>query len=386
MRRGRIFFYLAFILILGVVAVVVLGQKFLQPAPTTSPNTASTQAPVVDTVNVVVVTQRVPRGGLISDKVLGQVPIQRSLLIQGMFTNQNEVIGRQAKFDLDAGMTLTNGMLVQSADQLSATGSNAALAIPRGMVAVSIPIDSLSSVSYAPEAGDHVNVIVSMMFVDLDPDFQTKLPNNSAILVAPGPIKPETGPNAITAHYSDSTVSQPSVGKTVLDSVLGQSLYAVPSEQQRPRQVAQTLLQDAVVLHVGEFSHTPAQASSATPTPQPGASEVKDQSGETTTTKAQADAQKAAAAAAEMPQSITLVVSPQDAVTLNYLLNTHARLTLALRSANDDSRVQTEAVTLQFLLDQYSIPIPVKLPYGIEPPKGVQPVEIKSSATPTPVP
>lgn len=385
MRRGRIFFYLAFILILGVVAVFVLGQKFLQPAPAASSNPANTPAPVVDTVNVMVVTQRVPRGSVIDDKVLSQVPIQRNLLIQGMFSNPNDVIGRQAKFDLDAGMTLTSGMLVQSADQLSATGSNAALAIPRGMVAVSVPIDSLSSVSYAPEPGDHVNVIVSMMFVDLDPDFQTRLPNNSAILVAPGPIKPETGPSAITAHYPDPAAGAAPVGKTTLDSVLGQSIYAVPSEQQRPRQVAQTLLQDAVVLRVGEFTHDTGVAA-ATPTAQPGASQVKDQPGETTTTKAQADAQKAAAAAADKPQSITLIVSPQDAVTLNYLLNTNARLTLALRSANDDSRVQTEAVTLQFLLDQYSIPVPVKLPYGIEPPKVVQPVEVKSNATPTPVP
>jgi pilus assembly protein CpaB len=73
----------------------------------------------------------------------------------------------------------------------------------------------------------------------------------------------------------------------------------------------------------------------------------------------------------EIPKYITLIVSPQDAVTLNYLMYSGAgggaALTLALRSAGDDTRIQTEAVTLQFLLDQYRIPVPVKLPYGMEP-------------------
>ncbi|MEJ2598463.1 MAG: hypothetical protein P8Z00_09030 [Anaerolineales bacterium] len=74
------------------------------------------------------------------------------------------------------------------------------------------------------------------------------------------------------------------------------------------------------------------------------------------------------------PEVVTLIVTPQDAVTLNYLMNlidpksgASARLTLALRASGDDSRVETEAVTLQFLLDQYNIPVPVKLPYGTEP-------------------
>ncbi len=38
MRRGRIFFYLAFIIILALVAVFVVWQRFLQPA-NTNPNT-----------------------------------------------------------------------------------------------------------------------------------------------------------------------------------------------------------------------------------------------------------------------------------------------------------------------------------------------------------
>ena len=44
-----------------------------------------------------------------------------------------------------------------------------------------------------------------------------------------------------------------------------------------------------------------------------------------------------------------------------------AQLTLTLRNPNDNERLNREAVTLQYLLENYQIPIPVRLPYGIHP-------------------
>ena len=67
------------------------------------------------------------------------------------------------------------------------------------------------------------------------------------------------------------------------------------------------------------------------------------------------------------PDVITIIVNPQDAVTLNYLLFSGAELTLALRASGADSITTTEAAPLQFLLDVYNIPIPAKLPYGMNP-------------------
>jgi pilus assembly protein CpaB len=51
------------------------------------------------------------------------------------------------------------------------------------------------------------------------------------------------------------------------------------------------------------------------------------------------------------------------------MFSTASQLNLALRSAGDDTRVDTSltAVTLQFLLEQYQIPVPIKLPYGLNP-------------------
>jgi Flp pilus assembly protein CpaB len=84
---------------------------------------------------------------------------------------------------------------------------------------------------------------------------------------------------------------------------------------------------------------------------------------------------------------ITLIVSPQDAVALTQLLYSGAQLTLALRSAGDDTRVQTESVTLQYLLEQYNITIPAKLPTGIEPPvRELKPPVLPNDVVPTPAP
>lgn len=349
MRRGRIFFYLAFIIILALVAVFVVWQRFLQP-PTTPNAVVETPIPKVD---VVIVTQHVPRGAVLEANVLSTIPWQENALIPGMYQSTDNVVGRQARFDLEAGIPLTSGMLVDNADQLTTTGSLAALTIPKGMVAVSIPIDRLSAVSYAPEPGDHVNVIVSLNFVDLDTDFQTILPNKTGLVIGPGTTEGAL-PN-LTAQIQGGDTS---LGKAAQDDTLGAPVYTLPSERQRPRLASQTLLQDAVVLRMGDFSQTSPTA--VAPTPAAGA-------------EAQ-PTPEASATVNKPPQVVTLIVTPQDAVTLNYLMNlidpkngASARLTLALRASGDDSRVETEAVTLQFLLDQYNIPVPVKLPYGTEP-------------------
>ncbi len=210
-----------------------------------------------------------------------------------------------------------------------------------------------------------------MLMVDLDTNFQSKTPDNTSAVIAPGPGVLVTAQNKdnvsttldkdiskITVQSATGGVVAP-FGRAELDPILNQTFYVVPSEAQRPRMVSQTLLQDAVVLHMGTFSTELETPISALPTPEAVQPTPVPQQGNARATVTPAKPQG--------PDVISLIVSPQDAVTLNYLIFGGAKLTLALRSAGDDSRVQTEAVTLQFLLDQYRIPVPVKLPYGVEP-------------------
>jgi len=371
MRRGRLFIFLALILVVGLVVVYFFMQRF-QSTGIVPPSAQATPT-VIPTVNVVVVTQHVSRGTLISDSVLGTVPYQRDLFIEGMVTDKTEVIGKRAKLDLEAGFVLTQNMFTATPD-LSTIGSDTALMIPRGMVSISIPIDRLSSVTFAPQRGDHVNVIITMLFVDLDANFQSILPNGSgnvlangkSVLIGPQQSSADSSTNAsnqgstLTNADTLSTLSNQSVpgggvvGRTELDPSYNTPFYVVPSEKQRSRLVSQTLIQDVIVLQMGDF---PAEEQKVTPTPVEGA-------GPTPTPEPNKASLQATTTA---PDVITLIVTPQDAVTLNYLIYSGAKLTLVLRGSGDDTRVQTEAVTLQFLMDQYKVPVPAKLPYGLEP-------------------
>jgi pilus assembly protein CpaB len=301
-------------------------------------------------VDVVITTQAVARGATFTADVLGTVKYPKKDFVAGvLFSAPADVVGKKARIDLEAHVPLTSSLVVDTEG-----GSFTAFQIPKGLVAVSIPMQNrIAAMSYGIQPGDHVDVITTLLFVDLDQDFQSILPDNTALVTAPQPGDP-TGktPAGLTASIVSGKEAA-AEGKAVLDPTLNQPVYLQSSESQRPLLVSQTLLQDAIVLHVGNFptdegaaAGTPGAAPTPTPTPAPGGQAVK---------------------VAALPDIITLMVPPQDAVTLNYLVYAGAKLTLVLRSAGDDQRVQTDAVTLQYLMDKYAIPLPSKQPYGLSP-------------------
>jgi pilus assembly protein CpaB len=348
MRRGRLFILLAFLLFLGLVAVLVVWRFVIIPRQQIV-DVQPTQPPAID---ILYVSQSIPKGTELTSEMLASIPWQQSSLAPGMYrsTQINEVIGRIIKFDVPASTPLLSSMLLSEGETISASGSPWALSIPPGMVAVSLPVDRLSSVSYAPRPGDHVNVIVSLLFVDVDTDFQSILPNQTGVVIASGPPDPASGErNPLTVDISSGIY-----GKTIIDPVLGQAVFVLPSEIQRSRMVSHMLLQDVVILQVGDFPLASAAAEvSAEPTPTPVPEEGQ------------------APTAPPVPDIITLIVRPQDAVALNFIMLAQsqlaAQLSLVLRSANDNSRENTLPVTLGFLLEQYQVPVPAKLPYSLNP-------------------
>lgn len=353
MRRGRVFLYLSLILILLVAGGYLLYTNFLKPSSGTSDVPAEVAIP--DRVDIVVITQKAPRGTVLDETVLGLIPLPRDLVISGMFTDLAQVVGRQAKFDLDSGIPLTVNMLVDTAAQLSDAGSVASLSIPEGMVAKSIPINRLASVSYALRPGDRVVVIASMQFVDMDPDFQTVLPNQTALIVGAqiGIAGADSGPTGIAAHAEllDNYTFAGRVDSLEGGEQLGEDIYLIPSERQRPRLAAQIVIPSATVLHVGDFSFeeegvdTTADVPAAPP----------------------AEGEAAPVVEESPPDNITLIVTPQEAVNLTYMIDSGVKISLALRSAGDSTVIDTDTATIQYFLEDYSIPLPGKLPYGLAP-------------------
>ncbi len=374
-RSGTIFILIAIILVVGLaVAGYLFRDQIFPQAKTPEPTPV---APPVQTVDIMVLVQPVPLGGVITENNVVKLPFPQDKYIAGFyFTDPTEVVGKRARYPLQASTVLTAGLLSETP-----VGGFASSQIPPGYVGISVPLEMLNAVSWAIQPGDHVSVLVALMLSDLDPNYQTQLPNTSGSVKVPCTINGEPG-------LCDKTIliSPNQIGRTELEPSIGQPLYVQPSEVQRPRIVSQVLISDATVLGIGDFSKLINEANQQaiqptatgpTPTPVPGA---------TPTPVPQAKAS----------DNVTLIVSPQDAVTLNYImLNRGAKLNLVLRSASDTKQIKTEAVTLQFLMDQYNIPLPSKLPYGLQPPSrtlnnynsflnlpDVQPV----APVPTPVP
>jgi pilus assembly protein CpaB len=208
------------------------------------------------------------------------------------------------------------------------------------MVAAAIPTNRLALVGYGVNDGAHVNLNACMTFVDVDPAFQTVLPNFTSVLTGTGFQEGQLPVLSVGA----ASVEQPSrQGRVELDPTLQQPFYAIPSEAQRPRLVCQMILQDVVVLKLGNFVlQAPSNDPNVTPSP--------------------AQAQQQA-----NPDIVTLMVNPQDSISLNYFIYSGAVLSMSLRNPNDTSRFAAESATLTSMLTQYNISLPSKLPYASQP-------------------
>jgi Flp pilus assembly protein CpaB len=374
-RGRRTGMVLIFIII--IVLVVVLGGAYLlftimNPPP--PPGDSSGESPTGDvtvtppptTVDVIVASRDIPRGTRLSvpndnptldvttiawpdtiGRPTGALEVSLATDAPGLV----ELIdGRIARVDILAGQPVLDHMLTPGDEptELGQTGSDAALLIPTGQVAIAFPLNRVSGVAYALRAGDHVDILASLRMVDVDEDFQTILPNNV------GTVTP-TDESGLTITKFGREEAGP----------FGISVMVVPSEDvQRPRQVTQLLIDNAAILRVGSFPlgdiDQPIVVTQAPPQPTPveGAAPVE---GEATPTPVPV--------IITVPDIITLVMSRQDALVLKYALETGADIDFALRSAvdNDVSDVTTDSVTLQYIIDFYNVAIPPRLPVASQP-------------------
>lgn len=336
MRRGRTLIFVLLIIIIGlVVGFVAIRQFVVTPEP---------EQPLY--VEVFIAGQPVSQGGKITEDLLATITIPQDKVITVMYTREEMagLVGKVAKYPLDQGVVITESMVSDGSAAVPISGPQWASLIPSGMTAVSIPADRLSLAGYAVNNGAHVNINACFLFVDIDPAFQSALPNQTATLTGTG-FSGEGLP-VLSLGVAASGSSQ---GRLELDPSLQQPYYLIPSETQRPRMVCQMLLQDVVVMRVGDFPLDPTTNLSA-----PAVAVAPAVEGE----QAQAPVG---------PDIVTLLVSPQDSITLSYLIMTDAELSLTLRNPSDQARQATEASTLQFLLSQYNIPVPAKLPYSLDP-------------------
>ena len=340
MRRGRTLIILAVILLIVlVVAGVALPRilTMLQPA-----------TPTVTVYQVYYALQNISQGTLITEELLGTYTLPETSVADVMFTVQevSSLVGQKAKNTIDQGSIITTGDVVSPDTGLDAGGPPWASIIAASKNAITIPISRLASVGFGVADGAHVNVIACMLMVDVDPSYQGILPNHVAVAQAPANLPPDGMPGISLGVKTQG--DPPYQGRTEVESAFQLPIYIIPSEPQRPRPVCQMIMQNVAVLRLGNFELNPSAttANQATPTPQPG--------------QPQAASQIA-------PDIVTLIVAPQEAVILTYMVYTNIPIYLTLRNSGDTSRQVTESATLQFLLSQLNITVPVKLAYSVTP-------------------
>jgi Flp pilus assembly protein CpaB len=368
--RGRVLILLGMVIILVIVLVFVLmsgGDETGQEGTTETPAVAAETTPLpeelsprfLDMVEIVVAIQDLPRGIVIPPDGVGvQLWPQEALPEPGNYFTAEEledVIGQIARTDIPRGMPILARQIVPNLYQIAQTGSDAAALMrafeddqPR--VAVSIPLDptGVGQVAYGIQPGDFVDVILSFLYIDVDPTFQTRMPNNVSLIT-----RLETG---------ELSIGAPRQGRPEASTLSPEGVLLSPSEpSQRPRLVTQRTVTNAWVLHVGYFPPG-GDIVGATPTPQVI---------ETVPPPGEGGAQQATpqpTATPYMPLIITLAVTPQDALVLTWAVDAQIPITLALRTAGDNSVVATDPVSLDYMIRTYNAQPPVALEFALEPP------------------
>ncbi len=289
---------------------------------------------------IVVAAQNIPRGQQlrVEDGAVRMQPWPDDALPAEYFDALDQVDGTFARMEIPNGMPILPRMLGDPTTALEVYGSAAALFGDTGKRAYVIPMDTQGSVAWAIRPGDRVDVLAALKLMPADEEFQTPLPN--LFMSLPSGAEGETALSGTYGRFETLPNGQPGL--------------IFPSAQAHPYLVVQLTVQDAVVWQVGIWPDTETDAMQPT-----GVSAQPQQEGGGLATGAQPPAQATpppAPVQRSEVEPITLLVTPQDALVLKYLVEMGADLDLALRAANDTAPVITEPVWLSYILDRYQIP------------------------------
>lgn len=384
-RTRILILILLIIVIVAVVAVVLLsgngnggttgnGEDTPVAAQRTQPPTATdlpTPTPTEALPEIVVAIQSIPRGAIIRPEMVALREWPPNALPFNAITDLEDVIGKHARTDLYIENPILTSMVVPDLADLAEVGSDIAAIIPQGRVAVAVPMDRLTSVAYAIQPGDHVDVIVSMLYVEIDNEFQSILPNDIHLINVStdedGNIVLLTSP-PIEGRFETERFPFPRFDPTLLTAQqvpVEWPAVISPSENPRPRLATQRTVQNALVLYVGDLPADGRIFREVTPTPAPTPTvegeepPIVEEGPEGTPAQAPE--------APPRPDIVVLAVTPQQAVMITYMIEAHIPLTFALRAAADTSQVVTDQVTLDYIMNEYNMSVPVKQDFAIEP-------------------
>jgi pilus assembly protein CpaB len=334
MQRGRLLIILGVILglaTLAAVAVLLLGggggiiPGSSGEEPTPSPQEAAVQeAQGIPTTEVIVALQPIGRGSEFVAGSIGRRDWPANNVPPDIIADEAETIGKVAKTEIVQGQVIVRSMLVDKG-----VSGEASLNVPPGRVAVAYPINRQSSIGYAIQPGDFVDLLITSFFIDVDEQFQAPLPNKARFFFPS--FDQETGVQTSVQLSEPIEEGRFELGAGDVASII------TANGPQIPRRVAQLTVQSAKVMRVGpwvaEPLPPPPEDGSPPPPPPP-------------------------------PDLVTLGVTPQDALVMLWLRQSGIYSELALRAAGEDQADHlTEAVTLQYMLTRFNIAVPPKIEF-----------------------
>jgi pilus assembly protein CpaB len=361
--RPRTFILLILVLIVGVVAAMLIvannpnnsllsvlrpGASDTTQEPTKdaegvaeSSEPAATATPSIQYKDVVVAKTDLPIGTMLRADLLAveQRP-DTNIAFQGGYevSDPQELVGQIVKVGVARGQEILRPMLALNPTDLPSLGSDLALYVDQGRIAVAIPINRYSGAAYAMRPGDLVDVLMTLDLVQLDEGFQTQLPNRTQRI-------DET---ALSTGLPFLLPAQ-TEGRLEFVDELGIVGEIAPASNaatvQIPRQVTQLTVQQAQVLWIGTWNNKrplpPAPQTDAlgqvtaqpTPNPVPQRSEVN-------------------------PDLVILSMTAQEALSVKWALERGITVDLALRAPGDTNVFVTNSVSLPQLVDQGRITIP----------------------------
>lgn len=374
--RARTFLLLFLVLLLiaaGVVAFLVLsgdtvidsllpGGNDTQGAQVTTPERSEpgelppTPTPEFDFVPVVVTTLSLPIGTRIEPEfVRVEMRPDDNVAVRAgyAFSDPEDVIGRITRTRIDRGQEILDSMLALSTVDLASMGSDLALYVNQGNVAIAFPIDRYTGAAYALRPGDTVDVLSTIGVIDVDPEFHTALPNFyrpvSQILLQEG------GSFLLNQGVEGRLEVIPGINLVATISPRGSLTWDGSYLLQIPRRVTQLTIQQAEVIWLGIWE----DPGNLNP-PEPEAAEGEEAQPVATPTPLFQRSER-------YPDIVILSLSLQDALTLKWAMDRGVRMDLALRAQGDTSDHTTVSISLPQLVEQGGLTIPEPLEFDLVP-------------------
>jgi Flp pilus assembly protein CpaB len=375
--RARTFLLLFLVLLLiavGVVAFLTLSgddvvggllpggdppaQQVTTPSSSEPGQPPPTPTPEFNFVPVVVTTIALPPGTRIEpDFVRVEMRPDDNVAVRAgyAFSDPEDVVGRITRTRVDRGQEILDSMLALSTVDLATMGSDLALYVNQGNVAIAFPIDRYTGAAYALRPGDHVDVLATLGVINIDPEFHTALPNfyrpvSRALLQEGSAFLLDRG-------LEGRLEIVPGINLVAMIGPRGAVNWTGDSLLQIPRRITQLTVQQAEVLWLGTWED-PGDLNPAEPTPDP-AGQQPAQPLPTPTPLFQR--------AERFPDVVILSLSLQDALTLKWAMDRGVRMDLALRAQGDTSDHSTVSISLPQLVEQGGLTIPEPLEFDLVP-------------------